>query len=333
MPHVTVKQAIEDYLNSDKMQRRADKTQAAHRRAMRLLAEVCSPRMLATRITSVEIDKTLALARSRSSAKEYSLNVIRAGLKGFVRFCHGAGYLPVTSNPTAGLEYEPFAPTNPNKRKPLTKEQAILLIETAGEQHPRDRIGCTMAILTGMRESELTEVRWRDINWIDREIRFYRKKVKDWHTAPFTPTLEAELRIWHKWYSERHPEMDPGWYVVPARQRGMGPAHRITPDWPIVPTQRARFSDTLKRLLAAIGVTDLDGKGCHTLRRTYANLFYEETNDMRAVMEGLGHSSLGVTEVYMDKSVQREKNRKTLAGWELRPAQRPDNVIQLRRAS
>lgn len=333
---VTVKKAIEDYLVSDGFRQWARTTQDAHRRATALLLDICGPRMIVPRLTRIEIDRTIDIARDRLRAlgpvKEYSLNTYRAGLKGLVKFCHSAGYLPGHNNPTAHLKTAPWV-RNPRKRKPLTEEQTLQLIELAGERHPMERIAVVILAFTGMRESELAELRLRDIQWEQEQIVFYRPKAKDWHTASFTPELEYELRVWLGWYRERYPEMRGEWRVVPARSPGHATGVKMHPDWPIRPTHRLHFWPIFKSLLREVGVTDLEGKGPHTMRRTFAEMVLALTGNIRAVQESLGHRFLSTTESYLDINTQREKNRKDFKGWRLGiGGATPENVIPLRRA-
>lgn len=340
--NVTVRQAIDDYMQSEGMQRAARRTRGAHRSALKLLLDVVGPRFIAARLTRIQIDGVLRLARQLGerrfgqAPKEASLNPHRGALKVFVRFLHQAGYLPRTEDPTSHLAYARYPKDDGRKRKPLSVEQALDLLDAAGAGHPRDRAIVALLLFTGMRESELIALTWGDIRWEDEEIVFYRKKQAEYHSAPFSPMLEQELRAWHAWYAARHPEMKPEWSVIPPRKQGKlySKYDRMHPEWPIVPERHCTdIGKMLKGLYAAVGVADLVGKGAHTMRRTFAHLFYEKTGDIRYVQKALGHSKQSTTEIYMNKDAQYEKNKDAMKTWVLERSERADNVIEFRRAS
>ena len=348
------------------MQQSSEGTQRNHRVALNALVRHCGVSRSVTLLTKQDFEDTIDLLRRppgraelteyrlrkrnpRRGRSEMSLNIDRAALRSFVAFLHAAGYLPAWNNPAIGLKSAPAARKPGGKRAPLARDGAARLLDLAGEQHPRDRVACALALFAGLRESEIIELRWRDIRWHDPSgpvMDFYRPKRRDAHRVAISPVLERELRAWWTWYAERHPDMRGEWYVVPARRRGgytmtSGRGQRLIEPmsgaWPVVPDQRAHsVRKSIKPLFAKAGVDDLFGKGVHTLRRTFANMLREESGDIRVVQHALGHRSQLTTEIYMDHDREYEQAAKVLQGWSDPLGTRealPDNVRPMWRRS
>lgn len=75
----------------------------------------------------------------------------------------------------------------------LTAEQVILLIDTA--QTVRDKAIIALFTESGLRVSELTNVKLNDIDWSNRSIRVIGKGRKEAY-APFGELSERYIRAW-----------------------------------------------------------------------------------------------------------------------------------------
>lgn len=339
------------------MRQAASGTRKQHSRTLSALVSVCGAGRSVTLMTADDFSATIdrlrhaadqiemAAARAtrrgpigfRRGRSEQSLNIDRSVLRRFVHFLHVAGHLPQVINPAISLESARKARGHGHKRQPMGVDAVIALLDLAGEYHPRERIAVALAVLGGLRESEILGLKWNDIIWqgVDGPIlEFYRPKTKDTHRVWMIPQLERELRAWHAFYSARHREMNPSWYVVPARKRGRMPAGKagrgMDHEWPLVPNKRAnaRLRPTIKPLMAKAGVADLKGKGLHTLRRTYANVLLEHSKDIRVVQTALGHKSQLTTEIYLDRDRDFQVAAAAMRNWNpFAPRQTGENVI------
>lgn len=341
----TVKQAVEEYLElglSDK----AANTKRSYKRALRVLLEVTGERMSVASLDRTHIDRALirsskdgvkALRESgvklpprQTGRSPEALNLDRSAYCGFVKYMQTRGYFHGKSSPTAHLRYVERKQKGGERKRPLTLPMALELLTLAGNRHPRDRMAVALALFTGMRVSEIADLKWGHVKWDDGEIHFPRDKGEDVHRAMFNPGLEEELLRWWAVYNERYPGISDDWYVIPSRLHGKYRSRldRMNPEWPMVPSRPAtNLHDCLKPLLAEVGVRNLEGKAWHTLRRTFANLWYKQTGDIRYVQEALGHAHQKTTEIYMDKHEQREKNKTEMRAWDLRVPTEDTNVV------
>lgn len=358
---ITLSRAIELYFRSDAMRQAAKGTQDQHRRTLDALIRTCGPSRSVALMTADDFSSTiaqlssrpddaeLAAARARRTGaggvrrgrSEESLNIDRSVLRRFVQFLHIAGHLAQANNPALSLKTAKKERMHGHKRQPMLKDAVIALMDLAGDYHPRERVAVALAVLAGLRESEIQKLEWRDVRWDATGgpmLNFFRPKGRERHRVTLIPTLERELRAWHAFYAARHPAMNPSWYVVPTRKRGNMPGGKagrgMSPDWPLVPDKKMtrRLRTIIKPMMAEVGVQDLYGKGMHTLRRTYANALLEHTNDIRVVQNALGHSSQVTTEIYLDKDHDFEVARAAMRDWD--PFKRTvtdGNVIPLRR--
>ena len=80
----------------------------------------------------------------------------------------------------------------------------------------------------------------------------------------------------------------------------------ISPSRPLFPSRKGRGLKAMTRIAAhdalktAFEAAGLNGKlGTHSLRKSYAQRLYEQTNDIYAVQEMLGHKSVVTTQRYL----------------------------------
>jgi len=145
---------------------------------------------------------------------------------------------------------------------------------------------------TGCRISEMTAVRWEEIDFGRGTLVVTGKGSKDRLVILGAPALEALRRL-----REASGRMDPGLAAGPAdvflSERGL----RMSP----------RFAQRrMKRYLAEAGLpTDLTP---HKLRHSFATHLLDAGADLRSVQEMLGHASLSTTQVYTHVSVERLKS-------------------------
>ena len=128
-------------------------------------------------------------------------------------------------------------------------------------------------------------------NW-DRStgmLTFYRKKLRDWHSVPVMPALEATLGRWLNLMR------------LGVQQGGTTPTTGVQPMWP------SRQGGALsKRTIQRIMQDRCKDAGiprskahCHVLRATIASRVLDATNDVYAAKALLGHSDVRSTEAYV----------------------------------
>ena len=89
----------------------------------------------------------------------------------------------------------------------------------------------------------------------------------------------------------------------------------VNPIRPLFPSRKGRGSKAMTRIAAHNALRDafesagLNGKlGTHSLRKSYAQRLYEQTNDIYAVQEMLGHKSVVTTQRYLGVNYASVRN-------------------------
>ena len=201
------------------------------------------------------------------------------------------GYLP--SNPASSRRRR--LKPDPPRRARLEAEQVAALLQVAGEHRA---LLATAIMAGGLRVSELTALRWRDINLAEHRLTVVRSKTDAGNRQADLPPDLRDLLAAHKLASPFDGRDD---YVFPTR-RG---------------TRRDRNTVRTRILYPAIkranALLEADGKPpisvdvtFHSLRRTYASLLAEAGADAAYTKAQIGHKSAKLTlEVYTDVGNRR----------------------------
>lgn len=205
---------------------------------------------------------TLDHLRAYMGNPDWSANtaqVVKSSLAGFFRFCHEEELLP--TNPAARL-LSPKVPAG--KPKPASDQALNDALEQAT---PRVHLMVTLGARVGLRAMEIAAVHTRDVEttqsgWILRVL----GKGSKTRIVPIADDLARILT-----------EREPG-YIFPGRDNG-----HVSP---------AYVSRLVSKVLPP-GVT------AHKLRHRFATRALRNSgNNLRAVQELLGHSSIATTQIY-----------------------------------
>lgn len=285
-------------------------------------------------LTVHHIDRLLA---AFPEWKASTFNLKRTHLTTFFAWCRTRGYMK--SDPLEGLK---------SRRKPQVQRQLVPqakfvdLLDAA--ERPRDRAIVALSLYLFTRGSETVELRWRDIDFQNKEIIVWRRKTQESDVLPMCSELEEELTRWHFEYGRQAgtiPSLE--WYVVPAYTRpvwtGKRGAFEIMAESIIQPTIKLQsVTEQVKGVLDQLGY-DGDREGGHTLRRSGATALYHELSRMghdravRTVQTMLGHKSIATTEVYLSLNLDRKARNDLLAGRRMFQSESEGSVIQLGVAS
>ena len=156
----------------------------------------------------------------------------------------------------------------------------------------RNRSLFMLGVSVGGRISELLALKVKDV-WQNgkpvKDLLFDLNIVKGGEVSRAVPVnadgrnaIEALIA----WHTEQYKNIDASRPLFPSRKgKGMKPMTRIA------------AHEVLKPAFEAAG---LNGKlGTHSLRKSYAQRLYEQTNDIYAVQEMLGHKSVVTTQRYL----------------------------------
>jgi integrase len=152
------------------------------------------------------------------------------------------------------------------------------------------RVIVLAAATTGLRQSELLGLRWRDVDWAAQRIRVRNTFVRGEHSTdgksdlstrrsvPMTDRLAGELDRWSK-------------RTVFAGDDDLVFAHPHTGN----PVDRTKVSKRFKRACQVAGVRPVR---FHDLRHTFATRLAARGQPLRTIQEFLGHADSKTTQIY-----------------------------------
>lgn len=281
------------------------------------------------------------VTRTRKSS---SLKNDHGVLVRFFKWARHTGRMPVESDPMFGRR-QPKAVKRERNRIPVT--QFDLLLDTAEERDPRDRGLLALLLYTLARDSEITDLRIRDLNLEtgDLRVRVHKTGVED--TLPVSVELDREMRRWLTMYAAEAGPLQGHHYLVPARavhpirnEQGRITHHMST----YRPEKRIRaagrvVSPVLERM--GFPILNDDGsaahEGAHTIRRSGARALFDQLSStgydhgLRIVQSVLHHSSVTMTESYLGITADRRSRDEIIRGKELYPRTVDANVIKIAR--
>jgi integrase/recombinase XerD len=164
----------------------------------------------------------------------------------------------------------------------LSPDEVCRLI--AGAKNLYHRTLLLMLYGTGLRRSELLQLKVGDIDSQRMVVRVERGKGGHGREVPLSPTLLAALREYYRW-------MRPQTYLFPGTKDGWRTDRPLTSK---VVWEAVRF---------AAHAAGIDRRvSPHTLRHSYATHLLEAGADLRTIQVLLGHADLTHTTVYLHLS-------------------------------
>ncbi len=184
---------------------------------------------------------------------------------------------------------------NPKKLPEFIQETAIasVLEESVYEltfEGQRDRMVMEFLYLTGVRLSELTSLRWKDINLIEDQVKVLGKRNKE-RIIPFVKTLKQNIILYKKVFEERFSKIEGNEYFITSNRGEQAYSMMI---YRIVRQYLDLFAQNTRR-------------SPHLLRHTFATHLLNKGADLNAVKDLLGHASLAATQVYTHNSMEKLK--------------------------
>lgn len=190
----------------------------------------------------------------------------------------------IDSNPTVNLEQpkiERFLP------KVLTTKEIESLIERA--KHPADKAIVEMLYSSGLRVSELINLKIADVNLNAKYLKCKGKGNKE-RLLPFGNKVKYALTYYLDRRFSPNEELNPAEYLF-VNKKG----NRL---------ERQDIWRLIKRLAAPLQ----KNVSPHTLRHSFATHLLENGADLRIVQELLGHSDISTTQIYTHVSKKRLKD-------------------------
>lgn len=209
--------------------------------------------------------------------QEASYNYYLSRLKSTFDFCNFRGWN--RQNLLANITR-----MNPPRKRRMQPEARVLLALLGHAKNGRDRCYPAVAINTGLRASEITNIKVGDVGLARGSLRVWISKTKEEDDQPITLVLDRELRRWLTDYAleiERPLHSDD--FLFPARlgsryawrydEDGSKEKFRTKPSW--TPAKKvAKTEKIVQEALAAEGLPTLH-EGTHTIRRAVARHFFD----------------------------------------------------------
>jgi integrase/recombinase XerC len=148
----------------------------------------------------------------------------------------------------------------------------------------------TIFYATGMRLSELINLKERQIDFIRNQIKVLGKGNKE-RVIPVSDEVLNMIREYQQQKKRDFEKTDEGVLLVTEKGKKMYPRYA----WSLV-----------NKVLGE--ASTLDKKSPHVLRHTFATHLMNSGADLNAVKELLGHSSLAATQVYTHNTIEKLKN-------------------------
>ena len=237
-----------------------------------------------SQITSTNLNSyMLYLEREKLSPATVSRNI--AALRSFFQYLVKERGL--ASDPTEGLR-----PPRVEKKAPaiLTVEEVDLLLRQPDEESPkglRDRAMLELLYATGIRVSELTGLKMKDLNW---QLGYITCTEHD--RERMIPFGEMARKALQRYKGEAREKL----------LKGRESEYLFT-NCSGNPMSRQGFWKILKGYAAAAGITaDITP---HTLRHSFAAHMLQNGADLKSVQEMLGHSDISTTQMYLNMGVYK----------------------------
>jgi len=184
---------------------------------------------------------------------------------------------------------------NPKKLPEFLQETTIstVLEETVYEENfegQRDRMVMEFLYLTGVRLSELTGLKWSNINLQEEVVKVLGKRKKE-RIIPLTKGLSRNIILYKKVFEERFSKVGQSDYFIVSN---LGKQSYSMMIYRVVRHYLDFFAQTSKR-------------SPHVLRHTFATHLLNKGADLNAVKDLLGHANLAATQVYTHNSLEKLK--------------------------
>ncbi len=203
-----------------------------------------------------------------------SLHRMLSATRSFYRFLHKNN--PLTQDPTESISAPKAAKRLPSALH-VDRMDNLLQAENADEFSARDLAMLELTYASGLRLSELCQLKLQDISWSDQQLRITGKGNKT-RIVPFGTQAKNALNVW---LAQRQNLLKSTTDFVFLSNKGT----------PLTPRAvEYRFKKW--------GIEHGIELHPHMLRHSFATHLLESSGDLRAVQDLLGHSDIQTTQIY-----------------------------------
>ncbi len=226
----------------------------------------------------------------REKGKEpISVNRAISALKSYYKYLNRENL--VTSNPVRLIQSLKVGKKLPVVVEKLKMEKLLddMQEEEGDFEQLRDFLIMELLFGTGIRLSELLQIKERDIDFFNKKILILGKRNK-MRFVPLHQTLIEEL----KKYLEKKGQQE--WYT-------------ISDSLVVTKEGKPAYSKMIYRIVNKYltMITTQKKRSPHILRHSFATILLDNGADLNAIKELLGHAGLAATQVYTHNSAERLK--------------------------
>jgi len=212
-----------------------------------------------------------------------------SALKSFFRYLMREQILE--SNPVNGV----IVPKKPKRLPVFVKEKDMdLLLDTVpfadNFEGIRDKFIITLLYGTGMRLSEMLNLRLSNIDFGQKVIKVLGKRNKE-RIIPIFRELEKEITKYLSARNTAFPDAGTGILILTSKGK---------------PAYSKLIYRVVNKYLAL--VSTINKKSPHVIRHTFATALLNHGADLNAIKELLGHANLSATEIYTHNSFEELNN-------------------------
>lgn len=216
-----------------------------------------------------------------------SVNRKMASLRSYYKFLHKSGLLK--KDPTVQLKALRTSKRLPQFAQESEMERLFEHVEFGDDfSGLRDWLMLELLYATGMRRSELTQLKVASVNLVKSQIKVLGKRNKE-RIIPLNKEVEELIQKYLQMRNEAYGNVNNFLLLTDKGE----------------PLYDGFVYRKVKKYLGA--TTSLEKKSPHILRHTFATHLLNNGADLNAVKELLGHSSLAATQVYTHNSLDKLK--------------------------
>ncbi len=283
---------LESFINYLEYEKRASHhTVLAYQKDLEQFEEFCMSSFNKVDICHVEYSEIRAwiIYLVDQSLNSNSVNRKMATLRSFYKFLLRSG--EITKDPTYKLK----ALKTPKRLPEFIQEPVIdkildELVYAPDFNGQRDRMVMEFLYLTGVRLSELLELKWKDLDLFSDGVKVLGKRKKE-RIIPITVGLKKNIISYRKVFGETFSNVDQSDYFIVTNNKEQAYPMKI---FRIVRQYLDLFAQTSKR-------------SPHLLRHTFATHLLNKGADLNAVKDLLGHANLAATQVYTHNTIEKLK--------------------------
>lgn len=224
----------------------------------------------------------------RSSWESGSLRTAASGLRSFLNFVENGNRL-LTAIPGQLLRKRTILPVLTQE-----EEQAIWDVLQTDAISSRDIAIMTLALLTGLRASDIVALRLEDIDWQSDMIRIIQKKTRSPLVLPLLPAMGNALAR----------------YITKDRPASDSPFVFLSRNAPHQPLQgHAGCYAIVRKTFECAGVrTEKELKGTRLLRHHVASKMLKKGVALQTISSTLGHANPETTDIYLTADEENLRN-------------------------